>query len=231
MRLTFTSLAPIFLHTVFTQAAGNDANLTMALVRAPPPDWPLPVYTYNWTGIMPNLNSSVDKAIQYMHEAKGNGANWILFPELWFPGFSKGSAYNNWTNTHLPTYIENAMVVGGPEWKRLISAIKEVKLYAGINFAQKLGDNLYMAQALISPLGDELIFRHKLRPSGVERDIFSDGTMDQLKVITSAYGRVGMLECGEHQYPSMTFPMQAQLEKFHLGPFPYMGDRGDDNYL
>lgn len=123
------------------------------------------------------------------------------------------------------------MVVGGPEWKRLISAIKETKLYAGINFAQKLGDNLYMAQALISPLGDELIFRHKLRPSGVERDIFSDGTMDQLKVITSAYGRVGMLECGEHWYPSMTFPMQAQVENFHLGPFPYMSDQGDDNYL
>lgn len=101
------------------------------------------------------------------------------------------------------------MVVGGAEWKRLIAGIKEAEIYAGINFAQKAGDNLYMAQALISPLGDELIFRHKLRPSGVERDIFSDGTIDQMKVITSAYGRVGMLECGEHQYPSMTFPMQA----------------------
>jgi nitrilase len=123
------------------------------------------------------------------------------------------------------------MGVGSPEWTRLISAIKEVKLYAGITFSQKAGDNLFMAQDLISTLGDELIFRHKLHPSGVERGIFSDGTMDQLKVISSAYGWVGMLECGEHWYPSMTFLMQAQVENFNLGPFPYMGNPGDDDYL
>ncbi|GKZ26572.1 hypothetical protein AbraIFM66951_002630 [Aspergillus brasiliensis] len=214
-----------------TQAASKDVNLTIAMVRAPPPSWPLPIYSYNWTGITPNLNSSIDKAIDYMHKAKEDGANWILFPELWFPGFPKGSDSNNWTTTHLPAYIENAMVVGGPEWSRLISGIKETGLYAGLTFAQRLGDNLFMAQALISPIGDELIFRHKLRPSGAERDIFSDGTVDQLKVVTSAYGRVGMLECGEHWFPSMTFPMQAQVENFHLGPFPYMGNPGDKRYL
>lgn len=143
-----------------------------------------------------------------LHSLKKNESTIMLILVYLFR-FPKGSSYNNWTNTHLPAYIENSMVVGGAEWKRLIAGIKEAEIYAGINFAQKAGDNLYMAQALISPLGDELIFRHKLRPSGVERDIFSDGTIDQMKVITSAYGRVGMLECGEHQYPSMTFPMQA----------------------
>ncbi|PYI11620.1 aliphatic nitrilase [Aspergillus sclerotiicarbonarius CBS 121057] len=201
------------------------------MVRAPPPNWPLPIYSYNWTGVMPDLNATIDQGIEYMREAKENGANLIMFPELWFPGFPKGALYNNWTNTHLATYIENTMVVGGVEWNRLIAAIKEVEIYAALSFAQRVGDNLYMALALVSPLGDELIFRHKLRPSGDERDIFSDGTMDQLRVITSAFGRVGMLECGEHWYPSMTFPMQAQVENFHIGPFPYMGDPGDENYL
>lgn len=84
-------LIPIFLaacagYANVAEAASKNANLTVAMVRAPPPDWPLPVYSYNWTGIMPNLNSSIDQGIKYMHEAKENGANWILFPELWFPG-------------------------------------------------------------------------------------------------------------------------------------------------
>ena len=70
------------------------------------------------------------------------------------------------------------MVVGGPEWTRLIAAITEAEIYAGITFSQKSGDNLFMSQALIRPTGDELIFRHKLRPSGAEREIFSDGTVD-----------------------------------------------------
>ncbi|OGE54345.1 hypothetical protein PENARI_c006G10617 [Penicillium arizonense] len=44
---------------------------------------------------MPNLKSSTDQGIKYMHEANENGANWILFPELWFPRFPKGSGNNN----------------------------------------------------------------------------------------------------------------------------------------
>ena len=123
------------------------------------------------------------------------------------------------------------MVKGGPEWNRLISGIQDAGIHAGLSFAEKLGDNLFMALTLIYSNRDELISHHKLRPSGAERDIFSDGTIDQLNVVTSAYGRAGFLECGEHQYPSMTFYMQAQAENFHLGPFSYMGDVGDDQYF
>ncbi|KAL4937065.1 hypothetical protein BDV06DRAFT_227295 [Aspergillus oleicola] len=154
-------------------------NLTMAMVRAPPPDWPLPIYKPDWTGVMPNLNSSIGRGIKYMHEAKENGANWILFPELWFPGFPKGAPFNNWTTTHLPTYIANSMVIGSPEWTRLTSGVKSASICTAITFAERQGDNLYMSQALISPLGDLLMLRHKLRPSAFERDIFSDRTIVQ----------------------------------------------------
>ena len=68
------------------QAAYNATNLTIALVRAPPPNWPLPIHEYNWGTVKPNLTSSIDEGIRYMQEAKSNGANWIVFPELWFPG-------------------------------------------------------------------------------------------------------------------------------------------------
>lgn len=69
------------------QNTTSTANLTVALVRAPPPDWPLPVYTYDWTGVMPTINSSIDQGIKYIQKAKADGANWIVFPELWFPGY------------------------------------------------------------------------------------------------------------------------------------------------
>ncbi|PLB52510.1 aliphatic nitrilase [Aspergillus steynii IBT 23096] len=224
-------LLPLAGLAAVVSAAVQGQNLTVAMVRAPPPQWPLPIYSWDWVNIQPNLTSSIDKGIEYIEEAKDNGANWIVFPELWFPGFPKGALYNNWTNTHLPTYLANSMVVGGHEWNRLVSAIKNAELYASINFAQKDGGYLYMAQALISPTGKELILRHKLRPSGDERYIFSDGTINEFKVVNTTYGRVGMLECGEHVYPSMTFPMQAQVENFHLGPFPYLGDPKDERYL
>lgn len=92
-------------------------------------------------------------------------------------------------------YINNPIVVGDSNWRRLLSSIKTAGIYAALGFSEVKGDNMYMSQALISPLGDILIHRHKLRPSGSERYFFSDGTTDQLQVVTTAkLGRVGMLE-------------------------------------
>ena len=79
-----------------------------------------------------------------------------------------------------------------------------------------------MAQALISPEGENLYLRHKLRPSGGERTIWSDGTLNELKVIPTPYGRWGILECWEHFHPAMTFSVQAQAETLHIASFPCM---------
>lgn len=77
-----------------------------------------------------------------------------------------------------------------------------------------------MGQALISPAGETLLFRHKLRPSGGEREIWSDGTIHGLQVIPTPYGRWGLLECWEHFHPAMTFNVQSQAETFHIASWP-----------
>ncbi|KAF7547351.1 hypothetical protein G7Z17_g7787 [Cylindrodendrum hubeiense] len=191
------------------------------MIRSPPPNWPLPILNFDWTGTKLNISQNIDEGIELLHEASENGANFVMFPELWFPGFPKG-ADGNWSRDFLPDYIENSMVVGDANWNRLIDGIRSAGVYTALAFAERTGKYLYMAQALISPLGDILIHRHKLRPSGSERAIFTDGTIGEIVAVTTSLGRVGLLECGEHWYPSMTFPLQAQAENFHIAPFPYM---------
>jgi len=63
------------------------ANLTVALVRAPPVNWPEPFWNKNWTGVSFDLPGTVDKGVKYIAEAASNGANLVVFPELWFPGY------------------------------------------------------------------------------------------------------------------------------------------------
>ncbi|ETS76208.1 hypothetical protein PFICI_11595 [Pestalotiopsis fici W106-1] len=208
----------------------NHDNLTVAMVRCPPPNWPLPILNYNWTGIVFNIFETVDKAIDLLNEASANGANVVMFPELWFPGFPKGMD-GSWSMEFLPSYIENSFVVGDEQWNRLIDGVAAAGVYAEINFAERTDSLLFMAQALVSPVGDILIHRHKLRPSGDERAVFTDGTIGEITAVTTPYGRVGLLECGEHQYPSMTFTMHAQMENWHLGPFPYMVDANNTDAL
>lgn len=74
-------------------------------------------------------------------------------------------------------------------------------IWAAVAFSERSGNQIYMAQALISEAGEVVMHRRKLRPSGSERDMFSDGTVDQLRVVKTALGRVGMLQCGEYGPP------------------------------
>lgn len=97
----------------------------------------------------------------------------------------------------MPDYIDNTIVVGDKQWDRLVDAARRAGIYVNLNFAEREGDFMYMAQSLIGPTGATLVHRRKLRPSGAERYMFSDGTTDGLKVVSTPYGRVGMLECGE----------------------------------
>lgn len=61
-------------------------NLTVAIVRAPPANWPLPLMNKNWTGVDFDINATVAKAANLVEEAAHAGANLVVFPELWFPG-------------------------------------------------------------------------------------------------------------------------------------------------
>lgn len=98
----------------------------------------------------------------------------------------------------LPSYIENSLVVGDDNWNRLLDGITSAGIYAQLNYAERTDDYLYMAQALVSPIGDVLIHRHKLRPSGTERAMFTDGTIGEIVTVNTAFGRLGLLECGEY---------------------------------
>ncbi|KAK4496774.1 hypothetical protein PRZ48_012757 [Zasmidium cellare] len=202
----------------------SETNFTVAMVRAPPPNWPLPILSTNWTGITLNLSQAVDRGIELTAESVQNNASLISFPELWFPAYPSGSNKNNWYRDQLPSYVQNCLVVGSEDWSRLVTAAQDGGIYLAFGFCERTDHSIFMAQALISPSGDLLVHRHKLRPSGEERFIFSDGSMDMSNVVTTPHGRIGLLECYEHFWPSMTIPMQAQLENIHLFEFPYLVD-------
>ena len=62
-------------------------NVTVAMVRAAPPNWPMPIFNFNWTGVELNISETVDKGIMYIKDAASQGADIVTFPELWFPGY------------------------------------------------------------------------------------------------------------------------------------------------
>ncbi|KAM0747116.1 aliphatic nitrilase-like protein [Meredithblackwellia eburnea MCA 4105] len=212
-------------------AGSNLSNLTLAAVRTPPVNWPSPVLNKNWNGVKFDINATVAFGVALISQAKSMGADLVAFPETWFPGYPKGYDLNNWMYLHAPDFIANSLVVNSSQWNLLTEAAATNQIYVALGFSERSGDFIYMAQALIGPDGEVLIHRHKLRPSGSERLLWSDGTIEMLDVVSTPIGRIGMLECWEHFHPAMTFAVQAQTEDIHIGAWPYNPDPTDSAAL
>ncbi|KAH8684026.1 aliphatic nitrilase-like protein [Ilyonectria robusta] len=201
-------------------------SLTAALIRASPALWTQPITSRVYNGV--DINETTNLGVKYIDRAAREGANLVAFPELWFPGYPRGNDAA-WIEKWVDNYIENSIRQGDRNWKKLVAAAKRNSVYVALGFSERVDadDAIYMAQALIDPRGKVLIHRHKLRPSGGERSIWSDGKVDGLKVVNTPYGRMGLLECWEHFHPAMTFPMQAQAEAIHIASWPYTPDPKD----
>ncbi|KAJ5113611.1 hypothetical protein N7456_002145 [Penicillium angulare] len=214
----------------------NLDNLTIAAVRDTPVNWPLPMMNKNWTDVSLDLNATVELGVNLIKEAAENQARVVGFPEVWFPGYPKlaisqgvinSESPKPWFEYHVKDYIENSLVVGSDNWNKLVQAAVDNEIYVGLSFSEKDAAHLYMAQALIAPDGEILIHRHKLRPSAQERDLWTDGKLDQIYAVSTPIGRIGMLSCGEHTAPEVTFIMQSQTEDIHIGSWPLVPDFGN----
>lgn len=97
----------------------------------------------------------------------------------------------------LDNYFNQTITVNDNNWRKLVSAARQNGVWLEFGFAQHINDHIYMGQGLIDSDGNIVQVRQKLRPSGNERTIFSDGTIDQLLVHKTPFGRLGMLECWE----------------------------------
>lgn len=48
-------------------------NVTLAAVRAPPVNWPLPILNKNWIGVKFDINGTVDLGVECVKKAASNG--------------------------------------------------------------------------------------------------------------------------------------------------------------
>ena len=171
-----------------------------------------------------DIDRTVEKGIALIEEAASNGAKLIAFPELWIPGYP----FFFWLNPpiaalpHMPAYRDNSFVVGGPHDMMLRAAAVENDIHVCMGYSELSGSSLYMGQMLISPEGEPLIVRRKLKPTLAERCTFGEGDGSHLQVVDTEIGRVGALNCWEHLQPLSKYAMYSQNEQIHVASWPCM---------
>lgn len=196
-----------------------------------------------------DLEESVRRTIHWINEAGRNGCKLIAFPELcmnvqsdysfgdvisiecpclmsFYIGIP-GYPYWMWKVNYqeslplLKKYRENSLPSDSDEMRRIREAARANKIFVSLGYSELDLASLYTTQVLISPSGDIINHRRKIRATHVERLVFGDGTGDTTKsVVETEIGRVGHLNCWENMNPFMKAYAASLGEQVHVAAWP-----------
>ncbi len=168
--------------------------------------------------------ATVEKACELIVEAGNAGADLIVFPETWIPGYpfwtSSATVFSGDVFAQL---WKNSVEIPSSATNRLAQAAQRASAYVvmGINERDTVSrGTLYNTQLYLSPEG-EIIHRHrKLMPTFTERTVWGMGDGSDLQVLETPLGRIGGLICWEHEMTLAKFALYAQGEQVHCATWP-----------
>ncbi|MEM1227501.1 MAG: Nit6803 family nitrilase [Planctomycetota bacterium] len=165
---------------------------------------------------------TLDKVIETIGKAAGDGAELICFPETFipfYPYFSFIEPPFQIGRKHLDLYAD-AVEVPSQATSAIAEAADRHRIVVAVGVNERSGGSLYNAQLVFDATGEMVLHRRKITPTYHERMIWGQGDGSGLKVVETAVGRLGALACWEHYNPLARFALIAQQEEIHIAQFP-----------
>lgn len=170
-------------------------------------------------------DASTEKACRLIAEAGRGGADIVAFGETWLPGYPfwvEGQVQDlTWEASAY--YLDNAIVIGGPETTALCEAARAAGTDVVISVAEKdpvTHGAAYCTALTISREGDILGRHRKLKPTHAERIIWGDGDAVGLRAHVRDYAKISALNCWEHQMMLPAYALAAQGTQVHCALWP-----------
>ena len=173
----------------------------------------------------------VEKIIALIGEAAAKGAELIVFPELFIPGYPYGMTYGFTVGSRSragredwKTYYDNSILADGAEMQSIVDCAKEHSVYVSVGYSERdaVTATLYNSNIMIAPDGQTMNHR-KLKPTGSERVIWGDADKDFFPVMETPWGPMGNLICWESYMPL------ARVALYQKGVALYISPNTNDN--
>ena len=176
-----------------------------------------------------DLEKTLEKALGLIKEAAEKGANIVVFPETFIPGYPRGLTFgfNIGARTmegrkDFQRFHDNCVAVPGPEVDILAKAAAENNVYLAMGITEKDGNHidgtLHCCMLFFGPDGTFLGRHRKLKPTGSERYIWGQDDGSTLTVVDTPYGQMGALICWENYMPLARAAMYQKGIKLYLAP-------------
>lgn len=181
--------------------------------------------------VMFDKTACIEKALKLINKCTANGAELIVFPELFIPGYPYGMTFgfrvgsrNADGRKDWKAYYDNSILANGPEMQQLIEKAKEQGIYLSIGYSERdaVTGTLYNSNMMIAPDGTAMNHR-KLKPTGSERVVWGDADRDYFPVMETPWGPMGNLICWESYMPL------ARVALYQKGISLYISPNTNDN--
>ncbi|HWP33666.1 MAG TPA: carbon-nitrogen hydrolase family protein, partial [Solirubrobacterales bacterium] len=157
-------------------------------------------------------------------EAAGKGAQLVLFPETFLPGYPT----NRWVRylaggdgaaKHVFARLaRESLEVPSAASERIGNAAREHGLWLAVGANELDGGTIYNALLLYGPDGELALHHRKLVPTNHERMVWGPGDGGGLRAIETDLGRVGGLICWENFMPLARFALYESGVELYLAP-------------
>ncbi|MGE0598434.1 MAG: carbon-nitrogen hydrolase family protein [Dehalococcoidia bacterium] len=186
-------------------------DFTLAAVQA------APVYL--------DREASIDKACALIAEAGARGADLAVFGETWVSGYASFAAWANHPAFRglLQRFILNGVEIPSPATDALCRAARQAGCDVAIGVAERdpnTSGSVYCTLLFIGRDGNILGKHRKLKPTMYERTIWGEGDGGSLRLYERRYGKLGGLNCWEHQMVLPGYALIAQGLQVHAGVWP-----------
>jgi len=178
--------------------------------------------------VLLNLEATTLRALESLEEAASNGAQLVVFPEAYLPGYPTwiwrlrpggDMALGNQLHTILR---QNAVDIGQGGLDRICEAAAKhnVVVVMGLNEVDSnySGTTLFNTVVVIGSNGKILNRHRKLMPTNPERMVWGMGDASGLRVVDTPVGRIGCLICWESYMPLARFALFAQDIDIYIAP-------------
>lgn len=171
-----------------------------------------------------DARKTAQKAVGLIAEAAGNGAELVVFPEVFLPGYP----YWNWITDPVTggawfeKLVRASVFADGPE----VDMIRDAAKAHGCHVVMVLNERspvslgaLYNTLLFIGPDGEVIGKHRKLVPTWAEKLTWTGGDGSSLKVYDTGIGPLGGLACGENTNTLARFTLLAQGELVHTASY------------
>ncbi len=184
--------------------------------------------------VLLDREKTLERAVGHVAEAAAEGADLVIFPETFVPGYPiwmwrlRPGADIGLTNELYGRLFANAVDLASDHLAPLQAAAGEHSLTVVCGINERDGSasrgTLYNTVVVIGSDGSILNRHRKLMPTNPERMVHGFGDASGLRVVDTPVGRIGALVCWENFMPLARFALYAQGIEIYVAPTYDEGD-------